>query len=101
MKPCFAGALRAVSLGKRMSEVGCRRSDIDEGKKEESLMRIRQGKNGFMVPVKGPNSLARVMERFIQEPELAEEMGQESRRMAEERFDVRIINQQMMDILGV
>jgi glycosyltransferase involved in cell wall biosynthesis len=52
------------------------------------------------VPVKDPNSLARAMERFIQEPELAEKMGRESRRMAEERFDVRIINQQMMKILG-
>jgi glycosyltransferase involved in cell wall biosynthesis len=63
-------------------------------------MRIRQGKNGFLVPVKDPNSLARAMERFIQEPELLEEMGRESRQMAEERFDVRIINQQMMEILG-
>ncbi|WP_153304212.1 hypothetical protein [Desulfovermiculus halophilus] len=52
------------------------------------------------MPVKDPNSLARAIERFIQEPKLAEEMGRESRRMAEERFDVRIINQQMMEILG-
>jgi glycosyltransferase involved in cell wall biosynthesis len=100
---------RRSEIGSPMSDVRCpmsgmgvgrRKSDIGEGNEEESLMRIRQGKNGFLVPVKDPNSLARAMERFIQEPELLEEMGRESRQMAEERFDVRIINQQMMEILG-
>ncbi|WP_027371168.1 glycosyltransferase family 4 protein [Desulfovermiculus halophilus] len=91
---------RMSDVGSRKSEIGRRRSDVGEGNEEESRCRIRQGKNGFLVPVKDPNSLARAMECFIQEPELAEKMGRESRRMAEERFDVRIINQQMMKILG-
>ncbi len=106
--------LEAMSMGRpiittdapgcRETVKGCWNTGMLEcwnGGTEESLRRIRQGKNGFLVPVKDPNSLSRAMERFIQEPELAEKMGRESRKVAEERFDVRIINQQMMEILGV
>jgi glycosyltransferase involved in cell wall biosynthesis len=101
---------RKAEVGGRMSDVGCpmsgmgvgrRKSDIGEGNDEEGRWKIRQGMNGFLVPVKDPNSLARAMERFIQEPELAEKMGRESRRVAEERFDVRIINQQMLEVMGL
>ena len=69
--------------------------------KEENLMRIKQGKNGFLVPVKDAHSLARAIERFILEPELAEEMGAESLRIAREKYDVHKVNEIIMQAMGV
>jgi hypothetical protein len=41
------------------------------------------------------------MERFINEPELIERMGKESRRIAEERFDVHKINRVLLEAMGL
>jgi glycosyltransferase involved in cell wall biosynthesis len=54
---------------------------------------VIEGKNGFLVPVRDPVALAAAMERFILKSDLISEMGQASREIAEERFDVRKINQ--------
>ena len=54
---------------------------------------VVEGENGFLVPVQNADKLAAAMERFILHPELIEKMGQASRRMAKERFDVHKINQ--------
>jgi len=67
---------------------GCRETVID-------------GENGFLVPPRDPEALADAMERFIIHPELIELMGKESRRMAEERFDVRRINRRIMEEMGL
>ena len=53
---------------------------------------VTDGENGFLVPVRDTEALAAAMEKFILQPELIERMGQASRRIAEERFDVRKIN---------
>jgi len=53
---------------------------------------VRAGDNGFMVPVRNVPALAGAMLRFIRQPELMERMGRESRRYAEERFDVHKVN---------
>lgn len=53
---------------------------------------VVEGENGFLVPVRNADKLAAAMEQFILHPELIEKMGQASRRMAEERFDVHKIN---------
>lgn len=60
---------------------------------------VIHGVNGFLVPTRDVGSLARAMERFIQEPELIERLGKESRRLAEERFDVVKINRRFLSIL--
>lgn len=67
---------------------GCRDTAID-------------GENGFLVPVRDPESLAAAMERFILQPELIEQMGQASRRIAEERFDVHKVNRVILKKMGV
>ncbi|HQI67480.1 MAG: glycosyltransferase [Methanothrix sp.] len=67
---------------------GCRETVID-------------GVNGFLVPPRDPEALAEAMERFILHPEMIERMGRASRRMAEERFDVRRINRRMMEEMGL
>ncbi len=52
---------------------------------------VIEGKNGFLVPVKNPEALAQAMERFVLNPDLIIEMGRESRRLVEEKFDSRKI----------
>lgn len=58
---------------------------------------VIHGVNGFLVPPRDPRALIEAMERFILEPELIERMGHESRRLAEERFDVEKINTRLIE----
>ena len=67
---------------------GCRETVVD-------------GVNGFLVPPRDVEALVRAMERFIQQPELILTMGQASRKLAEERFDVHKINRRILAVLGV
>ncbi|MBC7344613.1 MAG: glycosyltransferase family 4 protein [Clostridia bacterium] len=62
---------------------------------------VIEGVNGFLVPVRDVDALVRAMERFILEPELIERMGKESRRLAEERFDVHKINGLFLREMGL
>ena len=57
------------------------------------------GKNGFLVPVRDPEALAQAMHRFIENPQLIESMGSESRLLAEARFDVRRINAAIIEVM--
>ncbi len=67
---------------------GCRDTVID-------------GENGFLVPVRNVDVLADAMEIFILQPGLIEKMGQASRRIAEERFDVHKVNQVILQKMGI
>jgi glycosyltransferase involved in cell wall biosynthesis len=62
---------------------------------------VVDGINGFVVPVRDDKALADAMMRFIEQPNLIASMGRESRRLAEERFNVHTVNQRLMEILGV
>jgi glycosyltransferase involved in cell wall biosynthesis len=53
---------------------------------------VIHGGNGFLVPPRDTQVLAQAMLRFVEEPQWIEPMGRESRRLAEERFDVRRAN---------
>jgi glycosyltransferase involved in cell wall biosynthesis len=57
---------------------------------------VIQGKNGFLVPPRDPAALYLAMQKFIDAPELIVSMGQESRILAETRFDVRKVNATMI-----
>ncbi|MDH7606103.1 MAG: glycosyltransferase family 4 protein, partial [Melioribacter sp.] len=57
---------------------------------------VIEGKNGFLVPVKDTDALAKAMEKFIKNPELVIEMGKASREIAEEKFDSRKIVQKIL-----
>lgn len=59
------------------------------------------GKNGFLVPKASAEALAERMIWFIEHRELLQRMGQCSRQMAEERFDVNKINTNMLRIMGL
>ncbi|WP_449243003.1 glycosyltransferase family 4 protein [Desulfovibrio sp.] len=58
-------------------------------------------RNGFLVPPRDPQALARAMERFILDPELIAEMGAESRLLAERRFGSEQVDAQILDFLGL
>jgi len=53
---------------------------------------VREGENGFLVPVRNPAALAATMQRFIDNPQLLAPMAAASRRLAEQNYDVNEIN---------
>lgn len=61
---------------------------------------VVEGENGFLVPVRDPEALAKAMLRFIENPQLVETMGRASRALAERRFDVNKVNAKMLGWLG-
>jgi len=78
--------LEAMSMGRAIITTdapGCKETVID-------------GENGFLVPVKNCELLVNAMEKFILNPELIKSMGKKSRMIAEEKFDVKKVNQQML-----
>lgn len=62
---------------------------------------VEEGVNGFLVPVKDAESLAKAMERFHTEPELVNQLGAESRRIAEQKFDVHKVNAFMISAMNL
>lgn len=62
---------------------------------------VDEGVNGFLVPVREVPALVNAMLRFVETPALIETMGLESRRLAEDRFNVKKINERLLEILGV
>lgn len=78
--------LEAMSMGRPVITTdapGCRET-------------VAQGKNGFLVPVKSINELANSMFSFIEDSSLIEKMGQASRAIAEEKYDVKKVNTHMI-----
>jgi glycosyltransferase involved in cell wall biosynthesis len=66
--------------------VGCRNTVID-------------GVTGFMIPVRNVEALVGAMEKFVHDPSLIGNMGKESRKLAEQRFDVIEINHSIIAVL--
>ncbi len=62
---------------------------------------VDDGQNGFLVPVGSVDALVVSMAKFIENPGLAPRMGSCSRRIAEEKYDVRKVNAIMLAEMGV
>ncbi|GAA3535634.1 glycosyltransferase family 4 protein [Zobellella aerophila] len=62
---------------------------------------VIEGDNGFLVPVKGVTELITAMEQFIIKPELIGKMGQRSREMAEEKYNVHMVNNIMLSAMEI
>jgi glycosyltransferase involved in cell wall biosynthesis len=62
---------------------------------------VIEGENGYLVPVRDPVALTSAMERFAREPGLAAKMGERSRRLAVERFDVKAVNATLLSTMGL
>lgn len=62
---------------------------------------VIEGRNGYLVPARDAVALAAAMKRFLDQPDLIAPMGQASRDLAEERFDVHRINAHMLRAMGI
>lgn len=74
--------LEAMATGRAIITTdapGCRETVVD-------------GDNGFLVPVRDSEALAAAMEKFCRDDGLAENMGRRSREVAEQKYDVRMVN---------
>lgn len=83
--------LEAMAMGRAIVTTdapGCRETVVPE-------------ENGFLVPVRAVDALARAMLRFIDEPALVTRMGARSRQIAEEKYDVRRVNARMLQEMGI
>ncbi len=67
---------------------GCRDTVID-------------GINGFLVPKWNAQALAEKMIYFIEHPEQVRMMGDQSHKIAIEKFDAEKVNQRLLEILGI
>ena len=81
--------MEAMSVGRPIittSAVGCRDSIVD-------------GVNGFIVEPGSVDQLVCAMEKFVQNHELIQVMGSESRRIAEERYDAISQNEKLAEMI--
>jgi glycosyltransferase involved in cell wall biosynthesis len=62
---------------------------------------VRNGINGWLVPVRDAKQLAEKMAWMIQHPEEGRSMGQESLRICRERFDVNEVNRVILKAMGM
>lgn len=62
---------------------------------------VREGTNGILVPPGDPAALASGMARLLLRPDLIPSMARASRSLAENRFDSRRINEQLLNALGL
>ena len=83
--------LEAMSMGRPIITTdapGCRET-------------VEDGVNGFLVPVKEAVYLAQAMERFLEAPNLVNQLGAQSRRIAVEKYDVHKVNAFMIKAMGL
>ena len=62
---------------------------------------VQEGRNGYFVPVRNAEVLAERMVCFIKHPELIAHMGEESRQIAVEKYNVHKVNKVIMDVIGL
>ena len=83
--------LEAMAMGRPIITTdaqGCRETVIDN-------------RNGFLIPVRDVCSLVKKMEYFIENPNEIQRMGMESRKYVIEKFDVRKVNDKMLNIMQI
>jgi len=61
---------------------------------------VIQNENGFLIEPQSLDALITAMEYFLINPSKIKEMGIHSRRYAEEKFDVNIINATLLNIVN-
>ena len=62
---------------------------------------VREGENGFLVPLRDAPALANAMERFILDPSLAARLGGTGRAMAEAEFDAAKVAAHIMNVMNI
>jgi glycosyltransferase involved in cell wall biosynthesis len=83
--------LEAMAMGRPIitsNAPGCRETVID-------------GVNGYLVKVKDVQGLIKRMEYFISNHDICKKMGEESLKIAINKYDVKKINQSIMNVMGL
>ncbi|ASP29972.1 glycosyltransferase family 1 protein [Qipengyuania flava] len=83
--------LEAMAMGRAIittDSPGCRETVVE-------------GFNGFLLPPGDANALASAMLTFIDDPHLISQMGRNSRVFAEEKYDVRKVNQSIIRAMDI
>jgi len=83
--------LEAMAMGKAIittDNPGCRET-------------VKNGLNGFLIPIKRADALKEAMERFITQPELIETMGEASYQLAKTKYDVHLVNKQLFEFASL
>jgi glycosyltransferase involved in cell wall biosynthesis len=62
---------------------------------------VKDADNGLLVPPRNADALFKAMMRFVERPALATEMGRRSRKLAEEKYDVRKVNADLLRYAGL
>lgn len=86
---CPRSTQEAMAVGRAVITTnvpGCRQTVVD-------------GVNGFIVPPWSCSELAKTMKRFVLSPDLVDNMGLQSREIAEAQYDVIKVNKRLMEII--
>jgi glycosyltransferase involved in cell wall biosynthesis len=62
---------------------------------------LKRGSNGFLCPPRDADAVAEAMRFFIENPEQVVAMGLASRRLAEQIFDVRLVNRIILEAMNL
>lgn len=62
---------------------------------------VREGINGWLVPMRDPEALARAMERFVLNPASIASMGSAGRKLALEEFDAEAVAARILEDMDV
>jgi len=65
------------------------------------LDRVKKGQNGLLIPVRDVDALVEAMQYLLNHPDTLVSMAHESRRIAEQKYDVRIINKSVLDTMNL
>ena len=83
--------LEALAMGRPIittNSIGCKET-------------VKDGINGFLIPIKDVEALANKMMYMIEHRDELEKMSDASYEYCKERFDVNIINKKMMEIMNI
>jgi glycosyltransferase involved in cell wall biosynthesis len=83
--------LEAMAMGKAIittDNPGCRET-------------VKNGSNGFLIPIKRADALKEAMEKFIKQPDLIETMGEASYQLAKTKYDVHLVNKQLFEFASL
>ena len=81
----------AMAIGRAVittDVAGCRETVVD-------------GLNGFLIPPFDANALVEAMKKFIENPYLVEKMGEESYKIAKNKFDAKKVNDKLIKNLEI
>ena len=62
---------------------------------------VKDGENGYLIPVKDTQILVERMKFVIENPDKSAEMGQKGRQIVETKYDVDKVNQSILEIMDI